>query len=114
MKRHEIKKGAVMYLSTLASEKVQRITIVTEPHKDRYIGVVFNFYSDDDPTHLRAMTLGDLGVEGFAYDDRPCQLAASEAGAIASHKDAMAWLSNLRNKTKHTSEIRRAGRRYGH
>lgn len=44
--------------------------------------------------------LGDLGVPGYAYDDRPCSLFSSKMAAVAHGDSYEKWLS-----TSHYSNI---------
>ncbi|AWD92459.1 hypothetical protein [Xanthomonas phage Carpasina] len=111
IERRHIKPNTILYLSR-PFENVQKIVVATAPRKDKYAGVPFTYVLGEGPRlHLKTACLGDLGVTGYAYDDRPCQIHATREEAVAAHQASKDW---LRKPKALTSDIRRAGRRYGH
>ena len=109
IERRHIKPNTILYLSR-PFEKVQEIVVATAPKKDKYAGVPFTYVLREG-SHLISACLGDIGVTGYAYDDRPCQIHATREEANAAHQASKDW---LRKPKTLTSDIRRAGKKYGH
>ena len=46
---------------------------------------------------VRTRSLGDIGVTGFTYDDRPCTLATTEEGSDIAATQYGLWWENTRD-----------------
>ena len=72
--------------------------IVGEPETDPWKLKVHCINSDHDFYIGRdtEIFLGDLGVQGYAYDNRPCSLFTSKEAAVAHAGKYYEWLSTSR------------------
>lgn len=67
----------------------------TEIHADKGTWWIDLQFPEGD---VRTRSLGDLGVTGFSYDDRPCTLATTEEASDIAATQYWLWWENTRDE----------------